>query len=221
MQLMAKTPFVFYAQLLSTIILAGTGCCGKHVSFLNGRESRLFRATSDGDLKSVSSLLAEGANVNAREGECETPLMYAAANGRTKMVLFLLERGAAINAISDNGETALVRARGYTETVRALLEKGADIELGAPLISASYSGQLDTVRVLLEKGANPNAELLYGDTALTAVAIQSASMEIAKELIAAGADVEHKKQGKTAEMLAAEYGHQDLAEFLKKAAKKK
>ena len=221
MQLMAKTQLLVYAQLLSTILLAATGCSGKHVSFLNGRESRLFRAASDGDLKSVSSLLADGANVNAREVEGETPLMYAAANGRTKMVLFLLEKGADINAVSDNGETALVRARGYTETVRALLEKGVDVELGAPLISASYSGQLDTVKVLLEKGANPNAELLYGDTALTAVAIQSASVEVAKVLIAAGADVEHKKQGKTAEVLAAEYGHQDLAEFLRKAAKKR
>src|SRR6266850_1016741 len=188
---------------------------------LSGCDARLHSAASDGDEREASSLIAAGANVNAREVEGETPLMCAAANGRTKMVLFLLERGADVNAISDNGETALVRAGGYTETVKALLEKGADIELGAPLISASYSGQLDTVKVLLAKGANPNAQLLYGDTALTAVAIQSASIEIAKELIAAGANVEHKKQGKTAEMLAAEYAHQDLAELLRKAAKKR
>jgi ankyrin repeat protein len=212
MQLMAKTLFLFYAPLLSTIFLGVTGC----------QESRLFRAASDGDEKEVSSLIAAGASVNAREEEGETSLMYAAAAGRTEMVLFLLERGAHIDAISDNGETALVRAVGYTETVRALLEKGANVELGTPLISASYSGQLDTVKVLLEKGANPNAELLGGDTALAAVAVQSASIEVAKKLIAAGADVEHKnKQGKTAEMLAAENGHQDIAELLRKAVKKR
>jgi len=215
MQLMAKSLFLFHALLLSTIFLGVAGCRGE------GQEFRLFRAASDGDEREMSSLIVAGANVNAREVEGETPLMYAAAAGRTKMVLFLLESGADIDAISDNGETALVRAGGYTETVRALLEKGANVELGAPLISASYSGQLDTLKVLLEKGANPNAELLYGDTALTAVAIQSASIEVAKVLVAAGADVEHKKQGKTAEMLAAENGHQDMAEFLRKAVKKR
>ena len=38
-----------------------------------------------------------------------------------------------------------------------------------------------------------------GDTALGAVAVQSGSIDVAKKLIAAGADVRHKnKQGKTA-----------------------
>ena len=105
---------------------------------------------------------------------------------------------------------------------RRLVRKGADVELGAPLIRASYSGQLDTVKVLLENGANPNAELLGGATALHGVAVQSASTDVAKALIAAGADVERKnKEGKTAEMLAVENGHQNLAELLRRAVKKR
>jgi ankyrin repeat protein len=60
---------------------------------LSGCDARLHSAVSDGDEREASSLMAAGANVNAREVEGETPLMYAAAAGRTKMVLFLLERG--------------------------------------------------------------------------------------------------------------------------------
>lgn len=77
----------------------------------------MFRAASDGDEREVSSLIAAGTNVNAREAHGETPLMYAAARGQTEMVLFLLEKGADINAVSDNGETALVRAAGDAKTV--------------------------------------------------------------------------------------------------------
>ena len=138
------------------------------------------------------------------------------------MVLFLLERGADINAVSNNGETAVVRAAGETATVKALLEKGADEELGAPLIRASYAGYVDTVKVLLEKGANPNAELLNGDTPLIAAAVQSGSKDVVEQLIAAGADVNHKnKQGKTPEILALESNHSDLAQLLKRTKSRK
>jgi len=57
---------------------------------------------------------------------------------------------------------------------------------------------------------------------LHGVAVQSASTDVAKALIAAGADVERKnKEGKTAEMLAVENGHQNLAELLRRAVKKR
>ncbi len=215
--------FLLAGQLQFAILLGASGCRNNLALQENEekKEFRLFRAASDGDEREVSSLIAAGTNINAREEEGETPLMYAAARGRTEMVLFLLERGADINAVSNNGETALVRAAGETATVRALLEKGADVELAAPLVRASYAGYLDTVKVLLEKGANPNAELLGGDTALAAAAIQSGSKDVVEELIAAGADVKHKnKQGKTAEMLAIENNHADLAELLKRASAK-
>ncbi len=208
MYLKVNSLFLLAGQLQFAILLGASGCRNNLALQENEekKEFRLFRAASDGDEREVSSLIAAGTNINAREEEGETPLMYAAARGRTEMVLFLLERGADINAVSNNGETALVRAAGETATVRALLEKGADVELAAPLVRASYAGYLDTVKVLLEKGANPNAEL---------------SKDVVEELIAAGADVKHKnKQGKTAEMLAIENNHADLAELLKRASAK-
>ncbi len=87
----------------------------------------LFRAASDGRNDLIESSLKEGADVNAREQEGETPLMYAAANGHTDTVLFLIDKGADVNAVSNNNETALARAAsvGHTATVQTLLEKGA------------------------------------------------------------------------------------------------
>lgn len=208
-----KAHFIGFRELLIAILFVASGC---------GGDAAMFRAASGGDIKSMRSLPAEEENVNQREYEGETPLMYAAAAGQTEMALFLLERGADVNAVSKNGETALVRAGGHTATVKALLANGADLELGAPLISASYSGQLGTVKVLLEKGANPNAQLPDGDTALIAAAIQSASKDVVEALIAVGANVKHKnKQGKTAEMLAIENSHAELAALLKRVSEHK
>jgi ankyrin repeat protein len=211
-----KFSLSLFIGALSSTLLSTAGCR----SLTEDGQSSLFRAASDGDERKASSLIAAGVNVNAREEERETPLMYAAAAGRSGMVVFLLKKGADINAVSANGETALVRAAGETETARILLDHGANVELGAPLIHASYAGYLDTVKLLLTKGANPNAQLLDGDTALIATVVQgtSRSKEIIKELIAAGARVEPKnKQGKTAEMLATENNRADLAELLREA----
>lgn len=61
---------------------------------------------------------------------------------------------------------------GDTDTVRALLDEGIDINARnevfghTALIVAARLGYTDTVRVLLEKGADVNATDKYGTTAL-------------------------------------------------------
>src|SRR2546430_15762922 len=64
-----------------------------------------------------------------------------------------------------------------TDTVRALLEKGADVNAknkydDTALIHAAYAGDTDTVVVLLEKGAEVNARDDMGKTALIEAARQ-------------------------------------------------
>lgn len=209
-----------YAIVLASIVAITVG-------FWAVRNTLVFRAASDGNTAALSFLLHVGANANAREAEGETPLMYAAVEGRSEAVLFLLRSGAEINAVSMNNETALGRAAamGRTETVRILVEKGANIERGGnhgstPLMYASSQGHLQIVRLLLKKGSQVNAQDEDGDTALAYAAIRDAPKDVLNELIAAHADVRHRnKRGKTAEELALENGHQEIAELIREAGR--
>jgi len=74
------------------------------------------------------------------------------------------------------GMTALLYAarEGHMETVRALVEGGADINLASadkftPLVEAIANGHFDVGKYLLEHGADPNPATTAGLTALYAV----------------------------------------------------
>ena len=78
---------------------------------------------------------------------------------------------------TQGGTSALLLAtrQGYTDTVKALLEGGADInQLNAgdrtsPLLSAIINGHFDLAKYLLEKGANPNVAAFNGVAPVFAV----------------------------------------------------
>jgi ankyrin repeat protein len=78
---------------------------------------------------------------------------------------------------TQGGTTALLLAtrQGFTDTVKALLEGGADInQLNAgdrtsPLLSAIINGHFDLAKYLVEKGANPNVAAFNGVAPLFAV----------------------------------------------------
>ncbi len=62
-------------------------------------------------------------------------------------------------------------ARGQTNEVKVLLEKGADINATdslrwTPLMAAAFNGRIDTVKVLLSQGADVNLVSDEGTTAL-------------------------------------------------------
>lgn len=107
-------------------------------------ESDLANAAANGDLGSVRALVANGANLNLRDPEGYTPLIWAAQHGQAQVAAYLIEHGANVNPL-DNG--------GYT-----------------PLMWATQEGYYDTVSVLLSHGANPHARGMAGRTAMDLVA---------------------------------------------------
>ena len=133
----------------------------------------LIEAAARGDTDTVETLLDAGVDVNAKDNEGWTALMWAAQSGHTATVHVLLDAGADANATRDNGATALLVAalEGNRATVQALLDAGADVNAkrnngGTALMIAASAGHTATVQALLDAGADVNATMGEGGTAL-------------------------------------------------------
>ena len=113
-----------------------------------------------GDLSEVQALLAEGANVNAKDREGHTPLMNAAANGHLQVVQALIAHGAQIEAQNYLGLTALMAAagKGHLQVVQSLLACGANVNVRSQkgwtaLMLANRQGHTEVANALHRAGA--------------------------------------------------------------------
>ena len=70
--------------------------------------SIIFDNTTDVDTENVKLLLKNGADVNAKNNDGQTALMWASDNGHIEVVRLLLENGANVNAKKDDGQTVLM-----------------------------------------------------------------------------------------------------------------
>jgi ankyrin repeat protein len=116
-------------------------------------------------------------DVNARGGQCVTPLHASVKKGHLKATQTLLKNGAKLDARDDEGSTPLHKAsqHGDPEVVRSLLQGGANPNVEnenneTPLYLASRKGWLEAVRLLLEYGADPNHQDEWGWSALRTAA---------------------------------------------------
>ena len=158
-------------------------------------------------------------------------LLEVAGNGRTGTVKLrirmLLRNGANPNAKRHvDGVTALMRAskRGHTQTVKALLDAGADVDAknhsGFTALMFVRNGGTEIVQILLDAGADLDAKEHDGTTPLMAAAATGES-EIVQALVEAGAGVNAKNsKDYSALMLAEEEGYPEIIELLKKAGAK-
>jgi ankyrin repeat protein len=115
----------------------------------------LLNAAKKGDLPAVRSLLARGADVNAKTRYGQTPLMLAADKGAVEVVKALLGAGADVNVTDTfyKSVTALSAAaqRGHAEIVKLLIEKGASGRENA-LFAAIGGGHSSIVKTVLDAG---------------------------------------------------------------------
>ena len=150
------------------------------------------------DVEAVRSLIRQGMDVNAPQGDGMTALHWAAQRGSAEVASLLIGAGADVAAGTRIGSyTPLhVAARGgHADVVRVLLGAGADASAlttnsGATALhfAAAAVGGEAVVAALLGRGADPNArEAVSGQTPLIFAASANRPAAI-RALIAGGAD---------------------------------
>lgn len=123
-------PMKISSSLISTLLTLSLALTG-----FADANSELFTAARNGDLPQVKSLIAAGADVNAKHRYGFTPLINAVRSSdyrRAETVKVLLAAGADVNAISmydNNGWTALFYAISFnhSDAVKLLLDAGVDM----------------------------------------------------------------------------------------------
>lgn len=90
----------------------------------------LMRAAARGDITTVTSQVAGGADVNGAHAQLRlTPLMFAAYGGHDAVVRLLLDKGATTNLKDANGASAADWASqgGHQRTAEVLTKAGAQL----------------------------------------------------------------------------------------------
>jgi ankyrin repeat protein len=220
-------------------------------------QTPLMTAARYGNTDAVRALIARGAHVDAREtSRGQTALMWAAAEGHAEIVTLLMKQGAdhsvrsvdrdiagpskivsgtPVAVVLRGGLTALLYAtrQGQPNAVRALLDGGADINMGdtdgnTALVLAILNTHYDLAQYLLDRGADPNAANKDGRAALfTAVEMYAPTWSplparrgdgnlipenIIRSLIIKGANVNARLTGASAiEKVAFDHGDKTLA----------
>ena len=157
----------------------------------------LLAGIRKGDLAAVKTLLAHGADVNARDAKGASALMYAAIYGDLECVNLLLDKGADPNTSNDLGINALMWAASDLGKVRTLIAHGATVNARsnygytALSVAAASPGNRPTVLLLLGKGADVKAVDKDGVGALW-LACARGDSQIVEELLLRGADPNEK-----------------------------
>jgi hypothetical protein len=136
------------------------------ISFSNAvvNAGELHDAVKKGDIEKVKSLVTKE-NVNEKDDQGATPLIWASAYGKKDILEVLIEKGADINATLKDGTGALHIAARYGEknVCEDLIRLGAKIDLPArgyfdrtALFIALMNDQTECARLLINKGANVN-----------------------------------------------------------------
>jgi parallel beta-helix repeat protein len=216
-----------YADTVEALLEAGADVDAKALGF-----TPLMSAVKLGRVETVKALLAAGADVNAEGADGRTALMIAKVEGHTEIAKLLKKAGATRAAMEMPDQKSAVTEEinkelwqateeinkelwqaaedGYTDRVKALIAKGADLYVKdkngqTVLMCAASWGHTETVQALLDAGADVNAEADNGVTALMGASL-AGHTETVKALLAGGADINAKALGSTPLMSAVKLG---------------
>jgi len=183
----------------------------------------LVSAAHSSSLKTVKSVIRNGADINAPDTYGDTALGVAAKTGNIEIAQHLLEHNADRQAPDRLGRTPLILAvqAGHVDVVALLIADGADVAQQhhdgySALAFAAANGQEEMVNLLLANGARPDttSQEPLSKSALL-VAAQAGHTGVVVQLIAHGANVDARSTaGDTALMFAAANGNAGIVDLL-------
>ena len=164
----------------------------------------LYAACERGDNEMVTSLIAEGADVNEEsetDGCIQSSLMIALRNGHIEVMKVLIEAKANVDHLNKSSLTPRVISTGkddFLEVPRALMEAESNVggpeDYGCtPLYFAAKTGHVEVTRVLIEAQADVDRPDKYDRTPLY-IAAEKGHLEVARMLIEAQANVDQPEK---------------------------
>jgi ankyrin repeat protein len=172
------------------------------------KASHLHYAAATGNIEHVKLLIAEGANVNAKDQQGRTPASAALYAQELAVTDLLLEKGA------DAKDPYMAAYTGNLKEIKNLLEKktSADSPNGFTLLhAAATGGHADVIQFLISKGFEATATTEDDATPLH----YASTVSVAEFCVSNGADVNAKKNnGQSPLHYAARKGHKEIVELL-------
>ena len=147
---------------------------GTDVNEHDSIQSPLHYAAQSYSKEIVDLLIANGADVNAKDRTGSPPLHWAVLKGQKDIVELLIEAGADMYVRKKRGGDNLLHIaalRGHKEVAEMLIVKGFDVnsrndEEETPFYNTAVSGHAEVAKLFIEKGADVNAKDKYGETPL-------------------------------------------------------
>ena len=193
---------------------------------IRGRTS-LYHATSFGHEKTVQILLnAKNIDVNATTTEGWTPLHIAAHKNYEGLVKILLDNNADISAEDTHGWTALKVAISYgqEDTAILLIQRGSPLintgPRAPPLYAACDKTLPRAVKALIGRGESSGQlqamlEVAYEGHMPLHITVFRGSLEIASQLVEAGADINVRSSFQDTPLIeAARAGQLQMVDYL-------
>lgn len=190
----------------------------------------LHAAAQRGDVVELRRLIAQRADVGARDDYGRTPLHVATFAKQREAIRVLAEAGADLGALEHDRYDAVTIASvaDDEETLAVLLGAGASAKLitsrydGTALIAAAHLGHAGIVRQLIAAGAPlDHVNNLRWTAVIEAIVLGDGGArhrDTLRALIAAGADLRiADRQGNTPLMLARSRGYDEMARMIEDA----